>query len=150
MHNLEAHIEACLKQNRDFTSYMSTHMLINDFTIYNQEKFQTNSAVYITKIGSKFRLLEQITNLNFFRKEPTVLVVYHVKLPGLINEKAQFTPALRRDLNIHSFYSVEEYLMFKMTPNQNDCNDGCSWWAGWGMSGAATLGSRVQGAENWV
>jgi len=51
-------------------------------------------------------------DLNVFRKEHTVLVVYNVTLPGLINEKAQFTPALRRVLNTHSFYSVEEYLMF--------------------------------------
>jgi hypothetical protein len=105
-----------------------------NYTIYNQEKFQTNSAGYITDIRSKFHLHEQITNLNFFRKEHTMLVVYHVRLPGLIKEKAQITPALRRGLNTQSFYSVEEYLMFKMTPNQIcACNDGCSWW-GEGMT----------------
>jgi len=83
-----------------------------NFTTYNQEKFRTNSAICITNIRSKFHLYEQIMDLNVFRKEHTVLVVYNVTLPGLINEKAQFTPALRRVLNTHSFYSVEEYLMF--------------------------------------
>jgi hypothetical protein len=113
-----------------------------NFTIDNQEKIRTNSAVYITNIRSKFHLHEQITNLNFFRKEHTVLVVYHVRLSGLINEIAQFTPALRRDLNMHSFYSVEEYLMFKIIPNQIcACNDGCSWrGAGGGGGGRGRVG----------
>jgi hypothetical protein len=30
-----------------------------------------------------------------------------------MNKKAQFKVALRRYLNTHSFYSVEEFLMFK-------------------------------------
>jgi len=73
-----------------------------------------------------------------------VLVVYYVRLTGLINKKAHFTPALRRDLYTHSFHSVEEYLMFKMTPNQIcACNDGCSWLGGGETSDAAALGSRV-------
>jgi len=29
------------------------------------------------------------------------------------NEKAQFTPALRKYLNTQSFYSVEEFIMLK-------------------------------------
>jgi hypothetical protein len=119
-----------------------------NFTIYNKEKFQTNSAIYITNIRSKFHLHEQIMNLNFFRIEHTLLVV---RLPGLINEKAKFTPALRTDLNTHSFYSVEEYIMFIMTPNQIcTCNDGCSWQEGGRTSGSATLGSRGGEAEKLV
>jgi len=34
-------------------------------------------------------------------------------LRSLMNKKAQFKVALKRYLNTHSFYSVEEVLMFK-------------------------------------
>jgi HKD family nuclease len=34
-------------------------------------------------------------------------------LKSLVNKKAEFKVVLKRYLNTHSFYSVEEFLMFK-------------------------------------
>jgi hypothetical protein len=39
--------------------------------------------------------------------------VYHPILEVFMNKKAQLKVALKRYLNTHCFYSVEEFLMFK-------------------------------------
>jgi hypothetical protein len=37
----------------------------------------------------------------------------HIRLTSLVNKKSQFKVALKRYLNTHSFYYVDEFLMFE-------------------------------------
>lgn len=119
-----------------------------NFTVNYQEQFQTNSAVRITNIRSKFHLCEQIINLNFFQKRAYCACSLSCRIPVLINVKAQFKPQLSRDLNTHSFYSVDEFLMFRMTPNLIcDCIEGHSWQGEGVLSGAVALGGSKVGIK---
>ena len=117
-----------------------------NFTVNYQEQFWTNSAVRITNIRSKFHLCEQITNLNFFQKRAYCAYSLSCRIPVLVNVKARFKPQLSRDLNTHSFYSVDKFLMYRMTPNLIcDCIEGHSWQ---GEEGWMVL--SPWGAAKWV
>jgi IS1 family transposase len=84
--------------------------------VSNQEHFQTNSAIHSVNIKNRDHLHRPTANLSCFQKS-----VYYAdikifnslssNLRSLMNKKAQFKVALKRYLNTHSCYSVEEFLM---------------------------------------
>jgi hypothetical protein len=84
--------------------------------VNNEENFQTNSSVHSFNTRNKHHLHRPIANLSCFQKSAFYSSIrifnnlpYSVK--NLKSEKAQFKVALRRYLNAHSFYSVDEFLM---------------------------------------
>jgi hypothetical protein len=86
-----------------------------NFFVNNQEKFQTNSSVHSVNTRNKHRLHRPIANLACFQKSAfcTGIRIFSNlprSLTNIKNEKAQFKIALRRYLNAHSFYSVDEFL----------------------------------------
>jgi hypothetical protein len=72
-------------------------LLIN-FITNSEEHFQTNADVH-----SKSIYYDGIKIFSNLPPDPK----------SLMNEKAGFKIALKRYLNTHSFYSVDEYLLFK-------------------------------------
>jgi hypothetical protein len=83
--------------------------------VYNQEKFQTNLSVHSINTRNK-HLHRPVANLSCFQKSafyPGIRILSSLQhsLTNLKNEKAQFKVALRRYLNAHSFYSVDEFLV---------------------------------------
>jgi hypothetical protein len=88
-----------------------------NFLINNQEHFQTNSAIHSVNTGNKNQLHRPIANFICFQKSAYYAGIgifnsLPSSLPSLINTKAQFKVVLRRYLITHSFYSVDEFLMF--------------------------------------
>jgi hypothetical protein len=89
--------------------------LIN-FFFNNQEIFQTNSSVCSINTRNKRHLQKPIANLSCFQKSAfyssiRIFNILPYSVTNLKNEKAQFKVALRRYLNAHSFYSVDEFSM---------------------------------------
>jgi len=88
------------------------HSLMS-FFIWNQEKFQTNSSVHNINTRNKHRLHRPVANLSCFQKGASYsgIRIFN-SLPGSItnlkNEKSQFKVALKKFLNAHFFYSVDE------------------------------------------
>jgi hypothetical protein len=87
-----------------------------NFFVNNQENFQTNPSVRSINTRNKQRLHRPIANLSCFQKSAfcSGIRIFN-SLPRsrthIKNEKAQFKVALRRYLNAHSFYSVDEFFM---------------------------------------
>jgi hypothetical protein len=89
-----------------------------NFIINNQEHFQTNSAVHSVNTRNKQHLLRPVANLTCFQKSTyySGIKIFNnlpSSLKSLVNEKARFKVALKRYLNTHSFYSVDEFLVSK-------------------------------------
>jgi len=67
-------------------------------------------------IGTIF--IDQLQTFHVFKKGHTMLVSQYAGLPSnlrsFMNKMAQFKAELKRDLNIHSFYSVGEFLTFNV------------------------------------
>jgi hypothetical protein len=87
-----------------------------NFFVNNQENFQTNSSVCSINTRYKHHLHRPIANLSRFQKSAFYSGIRSFNslpcsLINLKNEKAQFKVALRRYLNAHSFYSVNEFFM---------------------------------------
>jgi len=92
-----------------------------NFIINNQKNSQTYSHIYI------YTILLQVINTIFIEQMPTYLIfrkghfmlaskfstVYHAVRQSLRIKKAKFKAALRKDLNTHSFYPVDEFFMCK-------------------------------------
>jgi hypothetical protein len=89
--------------------------LIN-FTANNEEYFQTNTDVNVdtrherhlhkpTVKLSCFQKTAYYAGLKIFSNLPS-------GLKSLMNENIRFKIALKRDLNTHSFYCVNEYFLF--------------------------------------
>jgi hypothetical protein len=94
----------------------STFPLTNFNT--NNEHFQTNADVYSVYTRPKHYLHKTIANTSCFQKSAYYAGIRMFSnllcdLESLMNEKAQFKMALKRYLNTHSFYFVDEYLLFK-------------------------------------
>jgi hypothetical protein len=88
------------------------------FIVNNQEPFQTNSAVHSVNTRSKHPLHRPIANLACFQESAfyTGIKIFNClssSLTNLKNKKSQFKVALKSYLNTHSFYSVDEVLMFE-------------------------------------
>jgi hypothetical protein len=79
-----------------------------NFIINNQEHFQTNSAVHSVNTRKEHHPHRPVANLTCFQKS-----TYYSGIKCLMNEKAKFEVALKRYLNTHSFYSVDEFLLSK-------------------------------------
>jgi IS1 family transposase len=91
--------------------------LIN-FILNNQEHFQTNSSIHSIDTRNKHHLHRPNANLSCFQKSTfyaTIRVFNRLPLSliSLKNEKTKFKVALRKYLNIHCFYSVDEFVMYK-------------------------------------
>jgi hypothetical protein len=90
-----------------------------NFVANNQERFQTNSAIHSVNTRKRDHLHRPIVNLSYFQKSAynAGIKIFNSllsNLRSLMNKMAQFKVALKRYLNTHSFYSVEECLMFKI------------------------------------
>jgi hypothetical protein len=84
----------------------------------NQEFLQTNSAIHSVNTRNRDHLHIPTANLSRFQKSAyfagiKIFNSLPSDLRSLTNKKAQFKVALKRYLNIHSFYSVEEFLTIK-------------------------------------
>ena len=79
----------------------------------NQEKFQTNSSVHNINARNKHHLHRPVANLSCFQKGASYsgIRIFNSlprSITNLKNEKTQFKTALKKFLNAHSFYSVDE------------------------------------------
>ena len=74
-----------------------------NFTIYNQENSQTNSSIHNTVLIN-FQRSTFYAGIKTFNSLPPILKI-------LKNDEAKFKTALRKYLNTHSFYSVDELFM---------------------------------------
>jgi hypothetical protein len=88
-----------------------------NFTVNNLELFQTNSTVHSVNTRNKNHLHRPIANHSCFQKGAHYvgIKIFNSLLPSLktILDKETFKVALKRCLNTHTFYSVDEFLQFK-------------------------------------
>jgi hypothetical protein len=93
------------------------------FIVNSQEHFQTNSPVHSVNTRNKNQLHRTIANISCFQKSAFYAGIKISSLPSsdtsLIHKKEQFKVALKRYLITHSFYSVDEFVVF--TNNQIHC-----------------------------
>jgi IS1 family transposase len=92
-----------------------------NFTVNNQENFQTNSSIHNSNTRNKHHLHRPNANLSCFQKSTLYdgIRIYNSlpsSLTSLKNGKAKFKVALKRYLNTHSFFSVDEFFMCKNNP----------------------------------
>ena len=83
------------------------------FFIGNQEKFQTNLSVHNINTRNKHHLHRLVANLSCFQKGAfysgtRIFNSLPRSITNLKNEKTRFKVALKKFLNAHSFYSVDE------------------------------------------
>jgi len=82
--------------------------------IENQEKFQTNLSVHNINTRNKHHFHRPVANLSCFQKGASYSgIKFFNSLPrsimNLKNEKTRFKVTLKKFLNVHSFYSVDEF-----------------------------------------
>jgi hypothetical protein len=87
--------------------------LLMSFFIGNQEKFHTNSSVHNINTRNKHHLHRPVASLSCFQKGASYsgIRIFNSlprSITDLKNEKTQFKVALKKFLNAHSFYSVDE------------------------------------------
>jgi hypothetical protein len=87
-----------------------------NFVVDNQEDFQKNPSVHSINTRSKHHLHGPIANLSRFQKSAfcSSIRIFNslpYSVTNVKNWKAEFKVALRRYLNAHSFYCVDEFLM---------------------------------------
>jgi IS1 family transposase len=98
----------------EFTSSKPIYILFNEL-VSNQENFQTNSSIHSINTRSKHNLHRPTAKLSCFQKSAfySGIRIFNSlprSITNLKNEKTQFKVALKRYLNAHSFYSVDEFL----------------------------------------
>jgi hypothetical protein len=84
--------------------------------VNNQEIFQTNSAVHTVNTRTWDDLHRQVAKISCFKKVQTKPALNPNSLLSSLrsmNRKVQFKVALKKYLNTHSFYFVEEFLTSK-------------------------------------
>jgi hypothetical protein len=89
-----------------------------NFILDNQENVQTNSSIHSIDTSNKHHLHRPNANLSCFQKSTfyagiTIFNRLSLSLISLKNEKTKFKVALRKYLNTHSFYSVDDFFMYK-------------------------------------
>jgi hypothetical protein len=89
-----------------------------NFILNNQEHFQTNSTTHSVNTRKRDYLHRPTANLSCYQKSAhCVGIKIFNSLPSdlrsLMNKQTQFKVALKRYLNTHYFYSIEEFLPFK-------------------------------------
>jgi hypothetical protein len=87
------------------------------FIVSNQEHFQTNSALHSVNTRNKNQLHRPIAKHSCFQRSAYYAGIKNFNslpssLTRLIHKKKQFKVALKRYLITHSFYSVDEFVMF--------------------------------------
>jgi hypothetical protein len=92
------------------------------FVVKNKELFTFNQEIYNLNTRSNTNLHLPICNLTIFQKGAYysgIKLFHHLpqKIKSLSNEIKLFKPTLKSFLNLHTFYSVEEY--FEYNYNQN-------------------------------
>ena len=93
------------------------------FIVSNQENFQTDSSIHNINTRNKHHLDRPNANLSCFQKQYILCWHQNCKqfLPHSLrickNDKAKFKVALRKYINTHSFYSLDEFLCVKMVYN---------------------------------
>jgi hypothetical protein len=91
--------------------------IILKFIVRKWEYFQTNSTVHSVNIRNKHQLHTSIINLSCYQKSTHLGIKIFNKLPSnlksLMNMRIEFRVALKRYFIMHSFYSVDEFLLFK-------------------------------------
>jgi hypothetical protein len=90
------------------------YSLMNLF-VNNQENFQINSSIHNINTRNKHHLHKPIANLSCFQKNAfySGIRIFNSlprSITNLKNGKTQFKITLKKYLNAHSFYSVEEFL----------------------------------------
>ena len=85
-----------------------------NFILNNQEYFQTNASIHSIDTRNKHHLHRQNANLSCFKKSIFYagIGIFNRLPPRLIslkNEKTKFKVELRKFLNTHSFYSLDEF-----------------------------------------
>jgi len=85
------------------------------FMVKNKDLYTTNQEIHNITTRSNTNLHSPVCNLTVFQKGnyySGVKLFSHlpIKTKSLSNEIKLFKPALKRFLNLYSFYSVEEYL----------------------------------------
>ena len=95
-----------------------------NFLIGNQEKFQTNSSLHNINTRNKHHLHRPVANLSCFQKGASYsgIRIFNSLLRSITNlksEKTQFKVALKKFLNAHSFYSMDEFFT---------CTDDMYYW----------------------
>jgi len=91
-----------------------------ELVVNNQEHFQTNSTIHSVNTRNSDHLHRSIFNISCFQKSAYYadIEVFNSllsNLRSLMNKRTQFKVALKRYLNTHSIYTVEELLALKMT-----------------------------------
>jgi hypothetical protein len=86
-----------------------------NFFVNNQEHFQTNSLIHNMNMRNKHQLHRPTANLSCFQKNAFysgIRVFNNLtrSITNLKNEKTKFKVTLKKYLNAHSFYSVDEFL----------------------------------------
>jgi hypothetical protein len=113
---LELHIEVCLKKLEILPVPCQYIFSLMNFFVNNQENFQANPSARNINTRNKHRLRRPIANLSCFQESAfySGIRIFN-SLPYSVtnhkNEKAQFKVALRRYLNAHCFYSVDDSRM---------------------------------------
>jgi hypothetical protein len=92
--------------------------LLMNLIINNLELIQTNSTIYSVYTRNKNHLHRPITNLSCFQKVAycTGVRIFSSLSPSpktILGKKEKFKVVLRRYLNTHTFYSVNEFRQFK-------------------------------------
>jgi hypothetical protein len=90
-------------------------LTLMNLVVNNQEHFQQNTVLTLG-IGTIF--IDQLPTSHVFKKSTyyagiKIFNSLPPNLRSLMNKQTQFKAALKRYLNTHPFYSVEEFLMFK-------------------------------------
>ena len=88
-----------------------------NFILNNKEHFQTNSSIHSIDTSNKHHLHRPNANLSCFQKSTFYAGIrifnrLPLSLISLKNEKTKFKVALRKYLNTHCFYSVDEFVTY--------------------------------------
>jgi hypothetical protein len=91
------------------------------FIVNYHDHFQTNSAVHSVNTRNKNQLHRPIASLSRFQKSAyyagiKIFNSLPSSLTSLIHKKEQFKVALKGYLITHSFYSVDEFVVFTNNP----------------------------------
>jgi hypothetical protein len=89
-----------------------------NFTVKNQEYFQTNAVLHSVNTSNRHDLHIPAANLSCFQKSACysgikIFSNLPCSLKRLVNKKTQIKAALKVYLNTHSLYWIGEFLMFK-------------------------------------
>jgi hypothetical protein len=85
------------------------------FVVKNKDLYSTNQEIHNINTGSNINLHLPVCNLTLFQKGAYfsgIKLFNHLplRIKSLSNEIKLFKPALKRFLNTHSFYWVDDYL----------------------------------------